>query len=106
MRRLGRRRRPLGTTPPAASTRKRQKNSGAKNLPRQRLLRKKVVLGETLPPQSPQEFEKLVVASPSSSLVWIQYMAFHLQTCQYDQARAVAARAVERINFREETERL
>ena len=42
----------------------------------------------------------LVVASPSSSLVWIQYMAFHLQTCQYDQARAVAARAVERINFR------
>lgn len=28
MRRPGRRRRPLGTTPPAASTRKRQKNSG------------------------------------------------------------------------------
>jgi len=67
---------------------------------------KKVVLGEHLPPQSAQEFEKLVLSSPNSSLVWIQYMAFHLQTCQYDQARAVAARAVERINFREEVERL
>jgi len=46
------------------------------------------------------------MSSPDSSLVWIQFMAFHLQVCQYDQARAVAKRAVDRINFREEGERL
>ena len=42
----------------------------------------------------------IVLSSPDSSLVWIQYMAFYLQTCQYDQARAVATRAIQRINFR------
>ncbi|XP_023328574.1 protein RRP5 homolog isoform X2 [Eurytemora carolleeae] len=65
---------------------------------------KKVLDGENLPPSSSQEFEKLVLSSPDSSLVWIQYMAFYLQTCQYDQARAVATRAIQRINFREEGE--
>jgi len=67
---------------------------------------KKVLEGEHLPPQSSQEFEKLVLASPDSSLVWIQFMAFYLQSCQYAEARAVAARAVDRINFREEGEKL
>jgi len=67
---------------------------------------KKVLEGEHLPPQSIQEFEKLVLASPDSSLVWIQFMAFYLQSCQYAEARAVAARAVDRINFREEGEKL
>jgi rRNA biogenesis protein RRP5 len=47
-----------------------------------------------------------VLGSPNSSLVWVQYMAWHVQACQYAAARAVAARAVERISFREEGERL
>ena len=57
-------------------------------------------------PQTAAEFEQLVLASPNSSLVWVQYMAWQVQACQYAAARAVAARAVERISFREEAERL
>eukprot|EP00088_Acartia_fossae_P015650 TRINITY_DN1860_c0_g1_i2.p1 TRINITY_DN1860_c0_g1~~TRINITY_DN1860_c0_g1_i2.p1 ORF type:complete len:1447 (+),score=367.26 TRINITY_DN1860_c0_g1_i2:45-4343(+) len=66
----------------------------------------KIIQGANAPPQTEQEFEKLVASSPNSSLVWIQFMAHYLQSCQYDQARAVAKRAVDRINFREENERL
>jgi len=64
----------------------------------------KIVQGENLPPQSPEEFERVVASSPDSSLVWIQYMAHFLQSCQYDQAREIAKTAINRINFREETE--
>jgi len=66
---------------------------------------KKIILGENVAPQTAQEFEKLAASSPDSSLVWIQFMAFHLQCCQYDEARTVARQAVERISFREENER-
>jgi len=66
----------------------------------------KIILGENVAPQTAQEFEKLAASSPDSSLVWIQFMAFHLQSCQYDEARTVARQAVERINYREENERL
>ncbi len=67
---------------------------------------RRLVGGDTAAPQTAAEFEQLVLASPNSSLVWVQYMAWHVQACQYGAARAVAARAVERISFREETERL
>jgi rRNA biogenesis protein RRP5 len=30
-------------------------------------------------PQSADEFDRLIMASPDSSIVWVQYMAFHLQ---------------------------
>nr|XP_033337596.1 protein RRP5 homolog [Megalopta genalis] len=57
-------------------------------------------------PNSVDEFDKLVLASPNSSIIWLQYMAYHLQTTEIEKARAVARRAVKTINFREENERL
>ncbi|XP_040217796.1 protein RRP5 homolog [Rana temporaria] len=57
-------------------------------------------------PQSINEFERLVLSSPNISANWIQYMDFHLQATELEQARAVAERALQTIYFREEQEKL
>ncbi|KAM3913083.1 protein RRP5 homolog [Leptodactylus fuscus] len=57
-------------------------------------------------PQSVNEFERLVITSPNISANWIQYMDFHLQATELEQARAVAERALQTIYFREEQEKL
>lgn len=57
-------------------------------------------------PNTVDQFDRLVLASPDSSLVWLQYMAYHLQATEIEKARAVARRAIKTINFREENEKL
>jgi hypothetical protein len=51
-------------------------------------------------PQTPADFERLVLASPNSSFVWIKYMAHHIQLGDMDSARKVAQRAIDSINYR------
>ena len=53
-----------------------------------------------------EEFERLVVSSPDASLVWVQYMALVMESGELETARSIAKRALERINFRLENERL
>ncbi|PIK58595.1 hypothetical protein BSL78_04501 [Apostichopus japonicus] len=48
----------------------------------------------------------MVTTSPNSSIVWIRYMAFHLDAGDVEKARAVAEKALKMINFREEQEKL
>ncbi|KAF4118411.1 protein RRP5 homolog [Onychostoma macrolepis] len=57
-------------------------------------------------PDSTAAFERLLLSSPDSSLLWLQYMAFHLQATQIEQARTVGERALKTISFREEREKL
>lgn len=57
-------------------------------------------------PNSVDQFDRLILSSPDSSLVWLQYMTYHVQATEIDKARAVARRALKTINFREENERL
>ncbi|XP_073698661.1 protein RRP5 homolog [Garra rufa] len=52
-------------------------------------------------PDNTVAFERLLLSSPDSSLLWLQYMAFHLQATQIEQARAVGERALKTISFRE-----
>ena len=66
----------------------------------------RILDGEEAKPESAEEFERLLIASPNSSLCYIQYMAFEAQRGGVDKARKVAERALEKINFREEDERL
>lgn len=54
----------------------------------------------SLRPEDAAAFERLLLASPNSSLLWLQYMAHHLQATQIEQARAVAERALKTISFR------
>nr|XP_020451870.1 protein RRP5 homolog [Monopterus albus] len=58
------------------------------------------LMDPNLCPQDAAAFERLLLASPNSSLLWLQYMAHHLQATQIEQARAVAERALKTISFR------
>uniref|UniRef100_A0A3Q2R2R5 Protein RRP5 homolog n=1 Tax=Fundulus heteroclitus TaxID=8078 RepID=A0A3Q2R2R5_FUNHE len=64
------------------------------------------LMDPNLRPQDAAAFERLLLASPNSSLLWLQYMAHHLQATEIEQARAVAERALKTISFREEQEKL
>ncbi|KAG8015141.1 Protein RRP5-like protein [Nibea albiflora] len=64
------------------------------------------LMDPSLRPQDAAAFERLLLGSPNSSLLWLQYMAHHLQATQIEQARAVAERALKTISFREEQEKL
>ncbi|KAF7994681.1 hypothetical protein HCN44_004153 [Aphidius gifuensis] len=57
-------------------------------------------------PNSVDQFDRLVLASPNNSLVWLKYMAYHLQATEIEKARSIARRALKTINFREEDEKL
>lgn len=57
-------------------------------------------------PESASEFERALLASPNSSFLWIQYMSFMLQLHEVAKARSIGRQALERINFREEEEKL
>uniref|UniRef100_A0AAX7SRF5 Protein RRP5 homolog n=1 Tax=Astatotilapia calliptera TaxID=8154 RepID=A0AAX7SRF5_ASTCA len=64
------------------------------------------LMDPNLRPQDAAAFERLLLASPNSSLLWLQFMAHHLQATQIEQARTVAERALKTISFREEQEKL
>jgi rRNA biogenesis protein RRP5 len=57
-------------------------------------------------PESTSDFERVLLGSPNSSYLWIQYMSFQLQLSEIEKAREVAKRALDTINFREEKEKL
>lgn len=60
----------------------------------------------TRAPQSAADYERMLVAKPNSSVVWISYMAFQLQLSEVEKARDIAQRALKTIAFREEKEKL
>uniref|UniRef100_A0A0B7BD75 S1 motif domain-containing protein n=1 Tax=Arion vulgaris TaxID=1028688 RepID=A0A0B7BD75_9EUPU len=55
--------------------------------------------------QSANDFERLVLQSPNSSVVWLRYLAFHIEQGEIEKARAVAEKALNTISFREEQEK-
>lgn len=64
-----------------------------------------LVDGARAAPQSADDFDRLLLASPNSSILWLQYMAMHLEQAEVDKARATAQRALQQIGFREEQEK-
>lgn len=62
-------------------------------------------LDESATPSSVAEYEQLVLASPNSSFVWIKYMAFLISLGDLDNARRIAERAINAINFRDDAEK-
>ncbi|KAL0071786.1 rRNA biogenesis protein rrp5 [Marasmius tenuissimus] len=57
-------------------------------------------------PESTADFERVLLGSPNSSFLWIQYMSFQLQLSEIDKAREIGRRALQTISFREEAEKL
>ena len=57
-------------------------------------------------PSTPREFEKLIVGSPNSSIIWIEYIAFYLKKQNTVRARNVIDRALKEMAVSEDKERL
>ena len=57
-------------------------------------------------PQSVADFERLLLGQPNSSVLWLSYMAFHLQNGDAATARAIAERALKTIHISEQGEKL
>jgi rRNA biogenesis protein RRP5 len=57
-------------------------------------------------PQTAADYERLLVGSPNSSYLWINYMAYQLQLSEIARAREIGERALKTINFREEQEKM
>eukprot|EP01036_Dinobryon_divergens_P026442 gene26442-35097_t len=89
----------------SSKLRTRQKAAMARRKEDEIRARENALVDGTLVPESKDDFERLVIASPNSSFVWIQYMAFYLQSADVETARSIAQRALRTIGFREETEK-
>jgi len=57
-------------------------------------------------PESAEDYERLLVQDPNSSMVWIKYMAFQISLTEIDAARALAERALKAISFRNAQDKL
>ena len=55
--------------------------------------------------ESVEDFERALVSSPNSSLLWIQYISFQLAQTEIEHAKTIAERALNTISFREEEEK-
>ncbi|KAG2203792.1 hypothetical protein INT47_012725 [Mucor saturninus] len=60
----------------------------------------------TTTPQTAADFERVLVGSPNSSYLWINYMAYQLQLSEIGKARDIGERALKTISFREEQEKM
>ena len=52
-------------------------------------------------PESAEDFERLVMGEPNSSMLWIQYMAFLISLVETEKARGIAERGLATINYRQ-----
>ena len=57
-------------------------------------------------PTLPADYERLLLASPNSSYLWLRYMAYYVGSKEIDEARKVARRALDSIGYREEKEKM
>ena len=85
---------------------KRAKRRKAREVEMEILRQEQQLRDEGRLPESASEYEKLILASPLSSFLWIQYVAFQVSVGAYEDARAVAERALEAIPAQEEDERM
>jgi rRNA biogenesis protein RRP5 len=57
-------------------------------------------------PETSADFERLLASEPNNSERWIRYMAYYLSLADMEGCRRVATRAFDRIDFRQEGEKL
>lgn len=88
---------------------KSRKKQAQKRREEQEIFRRETALADGTADENPEtvaDFERLISGDPNASEIWIRYMAFHLSLGDVSSARAVAERAFDRIEFRQEREKL
>ena len=56
--------------------------------------------------ETSDDYERLLIANPNSSLIWIRYIVFYLQSAEIDKSRQIAERALKKILYKDDTERI
>ncbi len=79
---------------------KRQKKAALKAEEAHLYQTEQACLTESKEPEGPDDFDRLVLASPNDSALWVKYMSFFLHTTEVDKARSIAQRALKTIGFR------
>ncbi|XP_060533237.1 protein RRP5 homolog [Cylas formicarius] len=62
------------------------------------ILKKENELANLTEPKNSEHFERLLLADPNNSEMWIRYIAFHVASTEINKARTVAKKALETIN--------
>eukprot|EP00501_MAST-03F_sp_TOSAG23-6_P001305 GSMAST32.ASY1.ANO1.1353.1 assembled CDS len=88
-----------------SSSRRKKAAKKARELEAVEAREEELLRGDTIPQQS-EDFERLIISTPHSSYVWLQYMAFELARSEIEKARNIAERALKTISFREEQEKM
>jgi len=88
------------------STHKSRKKAVGKKLEEKMISEIEQRMADGLEPEKTIDFERLLASDPNSSENWMKYMAYHLSLADIESARNVANRAFDRIEFREEGEKL
>jgi rRNA biogenesis protein RRP5 len=91
------------------SSHKSRKKQAQRRREEQEITRRETALADGTADENPEtagDFERLLAGNPNSSELWIRYMAFYLSLADIPSARKVADKALGRIEFREETEKL
>lgn len=52
-------------------------------------------------PRQAEDFERLLLEEPNSSMLWVQYIAYYVNSADIEAARLLAQRALRSIHFRE-----
>jgi rRNA biogenesis protein RRP5 len=91
------------------SSHKSRKKQAQRRREEEEITRRETALADGTADENPEtagDFERLLAGNPNSSELWIRYMAFYLSLADIPSARKVADKALGRIEFREETEKL
>ena len=79
---------------------RRQKKTAKKEEEAELFQKERSLLEVGRDPETAEDFDRLLLATPNQSSLWVQYMAFYLHTAEVDKARGVAQRALRTISFR------
>lgn len=92
-----------------AGTHKSRKKQATRRREEQEISKRETALADGTADENPEtaaDFERLLAGRPNASELWIRYMAFHLSVADIPAARMVAEKAIDRIEFRQEREKL
>ncbi|KAG7347708.1 30S ribosomal protein S1 [Nitzschia inconspicua] len=92
-----------------SKSQKSRKRQAKKRREEQEIFRREIALADGTADEHPEtagDFERLLAGEPNNSELWIRYMAFHLSLADIPAARKVADKALDRIEFRLEREKL